>query len=426
MQRGYPKRPEWSHLGRRLAKGSGIEDLMEDLGRALADGGDQVLMLGGGNPAHIPAMEEIWGERMREIIADAERLRRTLAIYDPPRGNAKVIEQFATLLREEFGWPIGPENVGITAGGQNAFFMLFNLLAGRMSGGNLKHILFPLVPEYIGYASQGLAEEMLVATRPQIEILGPHRFKYHVDFDALRVGSDTAAICVSRPTNPSGNLMGHAELSRLEALAAQNKIPLIIDNAYGLPFPGIVFRDEKPFWSENTILVLSLSKFGLPGTRTAFVVAHPGIIDALSSMTAITGLANGNFGQAIAGPLIAGGEILRMSREIVRPYYESKRTLALAAAEEFFPDDTPYRLHECEGSLFLWLWLQDSPVRSSELYARLKARGVLVVPGEFFFFGLPEDGWKHRHECVRISFAMSEDTIRRGMKIIGEEIRRCY
>ena len=412
----------FSALGNRLAGGSGIENLMHDLGHALAATGSPALhMLGGGNPAHIPAMEAVWAGRMREILADPATLRRTLAIYDPPRGNSSCISALADLLKRELGWPVGPENIAVTPGGQTAFFFLFNLFAGRSADGAPGRILFPLMPEYIGYANQSLEPDSFAALRPQIEETGRHRFKYHIDFANLNPGPDIRAMCVSRPTNPSGNLLSDSELSRLEAVAAARDIPLIVDNAYGWPFPGIVFGEAGTLWTDHTIHIMSLSKFGLPGTRTAFVVAPPEVASAISSMMAVTGLANGNFGQAIAGPLIANGEITRLSKEIVLPYYLAKRNSALAAIEEFFPDSSSYAIHESEGAMFLWLWLKDSPRTSREIYERLKARGVLVVPGEYFFFGLPDDGWAHRHECLRISFAMPDEEVRAGLKIIAAE-----
>jgi valine--pyruvate aminotransferase len=415
---------EFSALGKRLAGGSGIEQLMDDLGRALSGQGPAPLMLGGGNPAHIPEMEAVWARRMREIVDDPAVLRRTLAIYDPPRGNAAVAEALAGLLRAEFGWPVGPENIAVTPGGQTAFYFLFNLFGGRRSDGRPGRILFPLMPEYIGYANQGLEEGMFAALKPGIARTGEHRFKYHIDFENLDPGGDIAAMCVSRPTNPSGNLISDAELRKLEAIAGRKGIPLIIDNAYGWPFPGIVFGEAAPLWTDRTIHVMSLSKFGLPGTRTAFVVGPPEVASAVASMMAVAGLANGNFGQAIAGPLIASGEIMRLSRGVVRPFYLRKRDLALEAVAEFFPKDAPYALHECEGALFLWLWIEGAKKGSRQIYEDLKADGVLVVPGEYFFFGDLDAGWRHRHECLRISVAMSDETVRQGLEKIGKEIAR--
>ena len=80
-------------------------------------------------------------------------------------------------------------------------------------------------------------------------------------------------------------------------MAGRAKIPLIIDGAYGLPFPSILFNDARPHWNENTILVLSLSKLGLPGVRTGIVVANEEIINAFSNANTVVSLANGNLGQ---------------------------------------------------------------------------------------------------------------------------------
>ena len=423
----------FSELGTRLAGETGINALMADLGQALAASADHApLMLGGGNPAHIPAMERVWEKRMQEIISDPAVLRRTLAIYDPPRGNPECIEALAGLLRSEFGWPVGPENIAVTPGGQTAFFLLFNLFAGRSGdgasdGGNgeVGRILFPLMPEYIGYADQALTPDSFTALKPTIEITGPHRFKYRINFDHLdRLSHDPSlrALCVSRPTNPSGNVITDDEMNRLAEFAALHDLPLIIDNAYGWPFPGILFDEVAPLWTEHTIHVMSLSKFGLPGTRTAFVVGPPEVAAAVASMTAVTGLANGNFGQAIAGPLIQSGEITRLSREVVQPYYLAKRDKALAAIDEFFPQDAPYFVHESGGAMFLWLWIKDSKRSSKEIYEALKKRGVLVVPGEYFFFGLEDRDWPHSRECLRISFAMDDEEVREGIRIIANEL----
>ena len=424
----------FSCFGQRLAAGSGIEILMDDLGQALARGGPPVHMLGGGNPAHIPAVEAVWRRRMAEIMAEEDAFERMLGNYDPPRGNPRFLASMAAFLRREFGWPVTPDHLAVTAGGQTAFFFLFNLLAGQTPAGQRKRIVFPLVPEYIGYACQGLAEGLFSARVPRIEFTAPHRFKYRVDFENLHVGDDTAAMCVSRPTNPTGNVLTDDEVRGLAATCREHGIPLLIDNAYGTPCPGILFRHAMPIWDENVILSLSLSKLGLPGTRTAVVVARPEIAAAVKSMTAVTGLANGNIGQAIVQPMLDSGEILSMSREVIQPYYRDKASHALRCVEEFFPDTMDYYVHEVEGALFLWLWFKDLPITSLQLYERLKKRHVLVVPGEFFFFGVPEDEpgarpaepWAHRHECLRVSFAMDATTVHEGLRLIAEEAARAY
>lgn len=414
---------EWSEFGQRLGQGSGIAELMTDLGEALAGGGD-VKMLGGGQPAHIPEMEAVWQRRWQELLAD-EGLRKVLGSYEPPAGSPVFREALAAMLRREFGWEVDAGHIAVTAGGQTAFFFLFNALAGKMRDGTQRKILLPLVPEYIGYSDQSVGGDIFRVFRPKITKTGPHQFKYAIDFENLEVGPDVAAICVSRPTNPSGNVLLDEEVARLRELARAHGIPLIIDNAYGAPFPNIIFGDATPVWDEDLIVTMSLSKLGLPGTRTGIVVASPEVITALSEMTGVVGLSNGNLGQAIIRPLMESGELLRLSNEVMRPFYQEKSQQAVAWAAELFPDDIDYYIHRSEGALFLWFWFEGLPITTQELYARCKARGTLVVPGEYFFFG-EEGDWKHGRECIRMTFTMEAEVVRAGMQVLAEEVTKAF
>jgi valine--pyruvate aminotransferase len=421
-----PMNWELSEFGTHLCGGSGIGELMDDLGEALARGGDDICMLGGGQPSHIQSVDAIWRRRMAEISATPGELERVLGNYEPPAGNGGFRQAVAKLFADQFGWPTTAENISVAAGGQTALFLLFNALAGAMPDGRQKKILLPLVPEYIGYAAQSVGGEMFRAIRPRIEKRGDHEFKYRVDFDAMEITDDIAAICVSRPTNPTGNVLTDDEIERLATLASQHGIPLIIDNAYGAPFPGAIFTDATPVWNENIILTLSLSKLGLPATRTGIVVARPEMIRAMSSMMSIVGLANTNIGQAITQPLIESGEILKLSNDVIRPFYQEKSQRTIAAANAAFDDAIPYRIHASEGAFFLWFWFERLPISSRELYERLKARDVLVVPGNYFFFGDDDPNWQHRHECIRVSFTMEDDVVQKGLEIIADEVRQAY
>ncbi len=419
----------FSKAGTKLTTRSGILELMDDLGRAMTEWPD-MLMLGGGNPAAVPQIQMLWRERMTAMLEEGPSLDRMLGNYDPPQGNPRFIKALAALLQREFAWPVAPENIAVTNGGQSAFFFLFNLLAGTHADGRRLKILLPLCPEYIGYADQGFDEGTFVACRPCItwpQGEHAHIFKYRIDFpaveEALR-GGDIAAIAVSRPTNPTGNVLTDDEVLHLSNLAKQHGIPLILDNAYGAPFPGVIFTPAKPFWEPHVIMTLSLSKLGLPGTRTAVVIGPRQITDAIAAITAIAGLANGNIGQQLVLPLIENGEILQIGPKILRPFYEEKSHAALGWARSIFgAAGIEWAIHASEGAFFFWLWFRSLRIPTRELYERLKARKVLIVPGEYFFFGLSED-WEHSRQCLRLNFAQPEATVREGLRIIAEEVAR--
>lgn len=401
----------------------GILELMRDLGEALAGAGD-VAMLGGGNPSHIPEVERRFAERLRALLDDEQAFGRFIGNYSPPQGDPAFLEAVAGLLRGRFGWQVGPEHVALTAGSQSAFFMLFNIFAGRMADGAHRRILLPLVPEYVGYADLGLAPDMFRAERPAIELLGEHAFKYRVDFDALDLGEDIGAICLSRPGNPTANVVTDQELARLHALALERDLPLIVDGAYGLPFPGIVFTEAAPLWGANVVLCLSLSKLGLPASRTGIVVGPPALVALIARMNAVMQLAPGGMGAALALDLVRSGEVLELAERVVRPYYQQRVAQAQSWIAEAFTG-LDYRVHAADGGIFLWLWFPGLPVSSAELYRRLRARGVIVVPGERFFPGLREP-WAHSAECVRLTYAQPPEAVRRGVFALADEVRRAH
>ena len=414
----------FSKVGQKLSAPSGIQTLMDDLGRGLAES-DELLMLGGGNPAHIPAMQAQWRKAMRRLLEAPTSFDQMLANYDPPQGNRAFIDALVGFLNREYKWNLTPKNIAITQGAQSAFFFLINLFTGSFFDGTSKKLLLPLCPEYIGYAQQGLSEPTFVSFKPRIEILSRHRFKYHIDFEQIKVDATIGAMALSRPTNPSGNVLTDREIQRLARMATDAEIPLIIDGAYGAPFPNMIFTQTQPYWNEHTVLVLSLSKLGLPGTRTGIVIACEQIVSALAAIGAVVGLANGNVGQTLVTSLLESGELLDLSTEIVRPFYEQKSKQALEWIHEYFDDDLDYAVHESEGALFLWLWLKGLPITSDELYARLKKRGMFLLPGCSFFYGLDEP-WDHASECVRISYSPSDDSVRRGIQTLAEEVRNTY
>ena len=411
-----------SALGKRLTGESGTRSLMDDLG-AIATAGGGIMNLGGGNPSLIPAAEDVFRARMQAFMQREGAFERAVGSYDGPEGDRGFARALAGLLRREYGFDVSERNVALTNGSQSAFLALFNLLAGPGEDGRMRRVLLPLSPEYIGYADLGLAPGMLVSRRSTVTDLGDGMFKYGVDFDALDEVEDIGAICVSRPTNPTGNVVTDAEIERLGEFARARDVPLIVDNAYGLPFPGIVFGDTTLAWNERTILCMSLSKLGLPGIRTGIVIANEEVVTALGAANAIFCLAPGSLGPALATSLVESGEVLALGREVIRPHYAERAARAVDMLRGGL-DGCDARIHRPEGAFFLWLWLPGLSITSAELYERLKARGVVVVSGHYFFPGLEHDDWDHKHECIRISYADEWSRIERGLAIVVEEVRR--
>ncbi len=412
-----------SRFASRFDTNSGIVQLMEDLGDALSTN-NNMLMMGGGNPSHIPEVQQFFRDKMQRVLDSPAEFAHMIGDYDSPQGDKPFLEAIAKLLSDENGWEISSKNIALTAGSQAGFFLLFNIFGGDCGDRINRQILLPMVPEYIGYSDVGLSDDLFVSRKPDIEIYDDRTFKYHVNFSELTISENIGAICVSRPTNPTGNVLTDTEVEHLSQLAEQNGIPFVIDNAYGMPFPNIIFSEATLIWNNNTVLCMSLSKIGLPGTRTGIVIANEEIIGIITRMNAVLNLSIGSVGPTIAHDLVTSGEISRLSKTVIKPYYQKKSELAV---DLFHHELTGinYYIHKSEGAIFLWLWFPDLPITSEVLYQRLKKRGVLIISGHHFFPGLESD-WEHKNECIRVTYSMDENVIEQGVKIIAEEVKKAY
>ena len=410
----------FSDFGHRFSGYFGITHLMDDLNEGLLQ--DDVVMLGGGNPAPIPAVIKVFENVIDKLQASGD-LVKTLANYDGPQGKDAFLETLVEFFRQQYGWDIDRRNIALTHGSQSAFFILFNSFAGRSKGKQQK-ILIPLVPEYIGYNDLGIEGSIIKSQQAKIKLLDDGFFKYQLDFDRLEVDSSTGLICVSRPTNPSGNVLTDAECQKLDQLAQKHNVPLLIDNAYGTPFPNIIFNQVEPFWNENTIVCMSLSKLGLPGARTGIVIANRDIIRQFTNLTAITSLAPGGIGPAIVGQMMEENLLLPLCHDVILPFYQKQALLAIQLIRQRI-DDSRLHIHKTEGAFFLWLWFEGLSISTSELYQRLKKKGLLVVPGKYFFPGQDRPS-QHAESCIRMNYVQSEEDLIKGVEILARELPRYW
>lgn len=86
-----------SAFGRKFTADAGITSLMDDLGNAMASGEDMIMM-GGGNPGHIPEIQQRVQSILGEMASSEADVRRLVGIYDPPQGEKQFIASLAQLL----------------------------------------------------------------------------------------------------------------------------------------------------------------------------------------------------------------------------------------------------------------------------------------------------------------------------------------
>lgn len=429
---------KFSKFGQKFIQPSAISQLMDDLGNALQSE-TPVNMLGGGNPARIDKVNDAY-LRTYKLLEDGglnSAAMDSMGNYSNPQGDAKFIDTLVDFFNRHYNWGLTRNNIALTNGSQNAFFYLFNLFGGAFEENGVdttKSILLPLAPEYLGYGDVHIEGQHFIAIKPDIEKVTHEGedgfFKYKVDFKTIEElpalqNGEIGAICCSRPTNPTGNVLTDEEMAHLSKIAEKYNIPLIIDNAYGEPFPNIIYPKVKLNWNDNIVLCFSLSKVGLPGVRTGIVIGNEKIIKTVSAMNAVVNLAPTRFGAAIAAPLFKTDELKHLCDDTIKPFYakKAKRAIGLLKSEL---GDYPMAIHKPEGAIFLWVWFKDLPITTGDLYQRLKTEATLVVPSEHFYPGLDVTDFRHAHECIRMSIAASDETLKAGIEVIGKVVRDLY
>lgn len=413
----------YSIFGKKLGTRAMIVDMMDDLNKSLVE--SNKIMLGGGNPSRIDVVEDI----IENIISTEFKTKGfffdLISNYSSPKGNLKTAEIAAKYLKEECKWDVNEDNIFFCNGSQSALFMLFNMLAGRNPSGGSRNVLLPFTPEYIGYEDLFIDGYYFVGNRPIIKKIGSQSFKYQVDLKRLGDYHDISCVAISSPSNPSGKCFDQNELKYIRDYCKSNSLPLIYDNAYGWPFPNIQFVKEEFKWDSNMIVTMSLSKMGLPGLRTGLVVANEEIIERMRCINAVSQLAPNNFGMYVLEKLIQSRLMSDITDKIISPFYK-KRSKWLTHLLKDKLNGYPVRIHESEGTIFLWLWLDGLGIKSQLLYEKIKENGVLTLSGHHFFIGNKDSDWKHKDECLRITFTQPMELIEAGIGIISNEIKKIY
>lgn len=430
--------PALTKFGAQMSNLTGVRAIMKDIIETLRAGqGQEFINLSAGNPVILPEVEQLWRDCTADLLASSE-YGEVVCRYGSSQGYQPFIDAVLKDFNDRYGLRLSDRNILITPGSQSIYFYAANAFGGYTAPpqtppyqggareGELKHIVLPLSPDYTGYGGVSLVPEAVVAYKPTLDIdAKAHRFKYRPDFSQLVIDETTGCVIFSRPCNPTGNVLTDDEVDKIAAMAAPYNVPVLIDSAYGPPFPALNFTEMKPIFGGNIIHCMSLSKAGLPGERIGIAIGEERMIQVLECFQTNMCIHSPRYGQAIASRAIASGALANIAENVIRPHYQKKFKILETTLDKFMPKDLPWFLHRGEGAIFAWLWLKDLPITDWEFYQQLKQVGVIVVPGSSFFPGLRED-WRHKQECLRISLTATDAEIEVGMQRLAKIAEQVY
>jgi len=312
--------------------------------------------------------------------------------YTDIAGRQALRAAIAAEHRRGGGAAVGPENVIVLAGAQNALFAASLCLFGV---GDEVLVLDPMYVTYEASIRASEAEVVPVSPKPE------SGFRPDPTAVARAVTPRTRGILFANPSNPSGVVMTAAELDGIAAVARQHDLWVIADEVYAsLAFEAPhLSMAALPGMAERTVTVGSLSKSqAMTGWRCGWMIGPEALIrhaDNLS-LCMLYGLPGFIQEAAVLALTEARGEMDRM-----RDVYRRRRDLvhdALAAVP-------PLRLLQPQAGMFLMADVRGTGLSSAEFaWGLLRQEGVSVLDATAF--GPSAAGY------VRISFSVGEAELR--------------
>lgn len=216
--------------------------------------------------------------------------------------------------------------------------------------------------------------------------------------------------------NPTGLTMSVPRRHALLALAAEHRLPIMEEDAYGeLRYGGAPAPRLKALPSTaEVIYVSSFSKVMLPGLRLGYLLASGPLHQRILFAKQASDRASGSLVQRAIYRCLESRR-LRSYVQGVSKRCRERRDAMLAALELHLPAGARWTVPD--GGVYLWIRLPDG-VSALALYAAALARGVVVAPGGAYFPAGDDEPF------IALNFAAQPpDRIAEGIRRLGAALR---
>ncbi len=368
---------------------------MSSRAQALKAEGRDIISLTVGEP-DFPTPEYIC--RAAKDAIDARFTR-----YTAEPGIVELRSAIAGYYTAQYGVPAGAENAIAVNGGKQG---LYNLFVCLLDPGD--EVLVP-GPFWVSYPP--MVE--LADGKPVIVPAGSEAgFKVTpASLEKYRT-SKTKLMVFNAPSNPTGACYSRAETDAIARWAVDNNIIIVADEMYDqLVYTAEAYASLGTWWArhpENFIICNGVSKsYAMTGWRMGYVLAEPNLIKAMTRLQGQTTSNVSSVTQKAALAALTGGldEVNKM-----RVAFRRRRDLAYNIISGWRDVICP----KPEGAFYIFpdvhrLYTKDMPNSTSMCEQLLEKAGVALVPGAPF----GDDN------CVRISYAVSDETLSQGLERIS-------
>ena len=274
--------------------------------------------------------------------------------------------------RDHYGVEVDPENVVVTQGTSPAMLLLFGALLDPGDEVIMPDPCYPAYPNYVAF---------LGGVPKLVPVRASEGFRYRPEEVRAAIGPRTKAVMINSPSNPTGAVLGEADLAALAAIAEETGVYIASDEIYhGLDFCG---PDRTILsYTDRAFVLNGFSKaYAMTGWRLGYMIAPPDFVRPAEKIQQNFFLAANAFVQqaGVVALTQAQDDVARM-REL---YDERRRFLVPALEEAGLTIECP----PC-GAFYVFAdaghWSPDSLELS---YRLLEEAGVASAPGVDFGAG---------------------------------------
>jgi aspartate aminotransferase len=383
-----------------------IVQIREILLRAQAKGA-RVIRFESGDPSFSVAPHVL------KAVAEAGAAGKTH--YVPNDGIPELRRALAEKLRTKNGIAdILPRDVFLTNGAMHALYVTFGTLLNADDEVIIPDPMWTEVAENIRLSG---------GVPVRVPVDAGSDYTYDPEAVARAITPATRAIFVNSPHNPTGAVLSRETLEALVAIARENDLWIVSDEAYEdvlyEPYTHTSIASIAGDWADRVISVFSFSKsHAMSGLRVGYVVTKSAVLQERiqkllrCTINGVNSLAQWAALAAVTGP--------QDHLQSMRAEYAVRRGLMMDALSQvqgvrpFNPRGAFYVWAELEPSIYERLGVNNA----DELSARLAANGIGSAPGDAF--------GEQCADAIRFAFSCDTEMVRTGAEVLraalsGEE-----
>ncbi len=335
--------------------------------------------------------------------AAAEAMNRGETRYTAVGGTPRLKLAVSARLKEDAGLVYAPEEILVSDGAKHS---LYNAILSLTDSGD--GVLLP-VPYWVTYPEQ----IRLAGGEVQFVQIDPtHGGELTVNDLKRALRPNSRGIILNSPSNPSGAVIGKANLQAIAEFALDHDLWVISDEIYGrLIYDGVraVSIATFPGMRERTIVINGVSKsYAMTGWRIGYAAGPSAVIKAMANLQSQSTSNPSSVSQAAALAALEGPQ---ESVDEMRREFDRRRRYAVSRIQSI----PGLAVNEPKGAFYLWVdmkgvigrTIRDRRITQADDLALLwlEEGNVSLVPGSGF--GVPDH--------LRMSYATSMERLAEGL-----------